>query len=188
MSTLEAVRSARSLPVAAPVKLSHVVFRTNRLAEMKAWYQEVIQAKVVHSSDQIAFLSYDDEHHRVALIATESYAEKPAAMSVGFYHAAFTFASVGQLFGNYARLKPKGILPYRCINHGPTLSFYYNDPDGNNIELQVDAFPDLESCTAFMQGPLFAANPIGIPVDPDDLVRRYLAGESEAELLKRADR
>ena len=58
---------------------------------MLRWYETVLQAKVVHADPKIAFLTYDDEHHRVALVAMDKYAEKPAAMSVGFYHAAFTY-------------------------------------------------------------------------------------------------
>ena len=42
------------------------------------------------------------------------------------------------------RLKAAGILPYWCINHGPTTSLYYKDPDGNVIELftQIDRMSD----------------------------------------------
>lgn len=34
-----------------------------------------------------------------------------------------------------------------------------------------------------MRSPVFAANPIGIPVDFDDLVARYEDGESEESIL-----
>ena len=48
--------------------------------------------------------------------------------------------SVDDLIENYAQLKEKGILPYWCIHHGVTMSMYYADPDGNQMELQVDSF------------------------------------------------
>ena len=40
----------------------------------------------------------------------------------------------------YKRLKQQDIVPWWCINHGPTTSMYYRDPDNNQIELQVDIF------------------------------------------------
>jgi hypothetical protein len=32
------------------------------------------------------------------------------------------------------------IRPFYSINHGPTTSLYYTDPDGNRVELLVDNF------------------------------------------------
>jgi len=36
----------------------------------------------------------------------------------------------------------------------------------------------MNEADAFMAGPLFAANPIGIDVDFDNLINRYRSGES----------
>ena len=99
---------------------------------------------------------------------------------------AFTFESAANLLDNYERLKSVGITPYWPVHHGFTLSMYCQDPDGNRHEFQV------ESCGAdeameFMRGDLFAANPIGVSYDPDELLARYRAGVSEIELLKRPD-
>jgi catechol-2,3-dioxygenase len=35
-------------------------------------------------------------------------------------------------------LKGAGITPFVSVNHGLTTSFYYRDPDGNGVELQID--------------------------------------------------
>ena len=85
---------------------------------------------------------------------------------------------------NYERMKLAGVnyRPYWCINHGMTLSFYYSDPDGNQSECQVDAFHNAEEANAFMSGPLFKRNPIGVEVDPDELLARFRAGEPERSL------
>ena len=48
-----------------------------------------------------------------------------------------------------------------------TLSYYYADPDGNDVELQVDCFGDWQAVRrvdADLRG--FKANPIGQFVDP----------------------
>lgn len=173
--------------MAQPIKLAHVVFRTNRLEEMVAWYQSVLGARIVYRAEWIVFLTYDDEHHRIALIGGSQFLEKPAGQQVGFAHVAFTYASLNDLFGTYQRLKKVGITPGRAINHGPTTSFYYRDPDGNEVELQVDRFTDMKDAAAWMQGPAFASNPIGITFDAEQMIARLQSGESEASLLRRPD-
>jgi len=53
-----------------PQKLAHVVIRTSRFAEMLDWYRTVFHAKTSFENPVIAFLTYDDEHHRIALLNT----------------------------------------------------------------------------------------------------------------------
>ena len=170
-----------------PPRLAHCVFRTNQLPQMVDWYCRVLGARINFASDKIAFLTNDEEHHRIALVATEPYAPRAQGVVVGFYHAAFAHASLGDLLDSYGALGEQGIRPYRCINHGPTLSFYYRDPDGNEIEMQVDTFADAASTNAWMQSEAFARNPIGVLVVPEELIARRTAGEPDASLLRRAD-
>ena len=80
---------------------------------------------------------------------------------IGVDHVAYTYASLNDLLENYAQLKAHGITPYWCIHHGFTVSMYYADPDGNQMEFQVDSYGSIEEANAFMGGPHFAANPIG---------------------------
>ncbi|MDI9332656.1 MAG: hypothetical protein QM527_15440 [Alphaproteobacteria bacterium] len=51
-----------------PKTFAHVVFRTYHFDEMLAWYAKVFDAKVQYQNPVIAFVTYDEEHHRVALI------------------------------------------------------------------------------------------------------------------------
>jgi hypothetical protein len=67
-----------------------------------------------------------------------------------------------------------------------TLSFYYPDPDGNSVELQVDHFGDWAQSTAFMHGERFAQDPIGTYVDPDQLIAAWRGGAAPEELHRRA--
>ena len=92
---------------------------------------------------------------------------------------------MGELLGNYERLAARGIRPFRSINHGPTTSMYYVDPDGNRVELQIDNFATAEEGQAWMLSPAFDRNPIGVEFEPDDLVRRFHAGVPVAELVIR---
>jgi catechol-2,3-dioxygenase len=167
-----------------PIRLAHIVRRTSRLEEMVDWYRTVLGAEVVHAGAMLAFLTYDDEHHRIA-IARIPGLEEPPPLAAGTDHVAFTYADLGDLLYTYERLKSAGIEPYWAINHGPTTSLYYKDPDGNKIELQVDNFPTAEEANRWMRSGDFAANPIGVVFDPDDLLARYRAGEPLGRLAAR---
>jgi hypothetical protein len=138
----------------------------------------------VHSDGILAFLSYDDEHHRIAIAGLPGLEDAPM-MSAGTDHIAFAHRDLGDLLQTYERLAGEGIEPYWAINHGPTTSLYYKDPDGNKVELQVDNFATAEACNAWMRGGEFAQNPIGVTFDPRELVARYRAGEPLERLCAR---
>ena len=55
----------------------------------------------------------------------------------GVDHFQMQFASIDHLFGRCEALAAHGIVPTRSANHGPSISFYYRDPDGNRVELSV---------------------------------------------------
>ena len=167
----------------APAKLAHVVRRTSRLEEMIAWYETVLAAHVVHRDDMLAFLTYDDEHHRIAIARIPGIEDGPA-MAAGTDHIAFTYADLGDLLNTWARLKAEGIEPYWCLNHGPTTSMYYKDPDGSKVELQIDNF-DTDETNRWMTSGEFAQNPIGIIFEPEELLARYRSGEALETLLRR---
>lgn len=171
----------------SPRRLAHIALRTNQLAALIDWYGKVLGTRVAHASDKVAFLTYDEEHHRIALIALQDYPPRDETVRVGPYHTAFAYDSLADLLGNFVRLRDLGILPYRSINHGPTVSLYYADPDGNQIELQVDSFPDAEATNAWMSSEAFRRNPIGIDFDPDEMLARLRAGTPETVLMRRPD-
>ena len=167
--------SATDAPI-RPAKLAHLVLRTAQFDEIVDWWSTVLHLEVRHGSPFVAFLTYDDEHHRLAILNDPNLRPNDRG-TAGFEHVAFTYDSLDDLLATYVRLKEAGITPIAPINHGMTLSLYYADPDGNQCELQVDTMSVAEA-EAFMASPVFEANPIGVPYDPDDLVARRAAGES----------
>lgn len=177
------------MSVIRPEKFVHVVYRTRRFEAMLAWYASVFGAQVRHQNPALAFLSYDDEHHRFAFInlavVQPGGSEVDRSGAIGVDHLAYTYGSLTALFENYENLRAQGIKPYWCIHHGITVSMYYADPDGNQMELQVDCFPSAEQANAFMEGPNFALNPIGVEFDPEEWLERLRSGESPANLLPR---
>lgn len=145
-----------------------------------ARYLHLFQAHVVFRDDVLTFITYDDEHHRLAFFNMPDIPPKGEDIA-GVHHVAYSFRTVGELLQNYVRLKTVGILPYWCINHGPTTSLYFRDPEGNDIEFRADNGDDPG---AFFHSEDFAQNPIGVEFDPDELVKLWQAGATDAELCK----
>lgn len=177
-----------------PTKLAHVVFQTNRMREMRDWYCAVLGGRVIYENEHLCFVTYDDEHHRVAFVdfgpltpreeGAGQLQVRPADRP-GLHHVAFTFGSMGDLLDNYLRLKGRGTRPFFCVNHGPTTSMYYTDPDSNRVELQIDNFGTAEEGQAWMKTPAFDRNPIGVEYEPDELVAKFRSGVPVAELVAR---
>jgi catechol-2,3-dioxygenase len=167
----------------SPDALCHIVFYTRQFERMVAWYCEVLGAYPVMRNERIAFLTYDKEHHRIAIVRKDDLTDRPRN-SVGFAHAAFGFNRLPDLVSTYSRLKQRGIHPVWEINHGVTTSLYYEDPDCNRIELQVDNFPTIEALNAWFATGAFERNPIGVDIRFDDLVDRLHRGEPAERLLQ----
>ncbi|WP_433623602.1 VOC family protein [Nocardia sp. CA-120079] len=176
---------------AAPDLLAHWVVKTARAKEMIAWYSTVFGAHVVHEDSQIAFLTWDDESHRLALVKVPRVLRYLFPLAhlrrkiYGVDHLALTFTPLERLLTNYERLKALGITPVWSINHGPTTSLYYEDPDGVRLELQTENFATAAETADYLHSTAFAANPIGVEFDPDYLLERLRRGDDPACLLER---
>ena len=171
---------------ATPVLFAHFVLRSSKIQPMIDWYSMVLNMHVVQRTDYICFLTYDDEHHRLGIVNLAGL-KAPDAGTSGLAHVAYTFADIGALLSTWRRVKALGVAPARCIHHGPTVSIYYRDPDGNGVELQVDRYATKEATAAYFQTPEFIKNPIGVAFDPEALVRAYESGAAEDDLLAMPD-
>src|SRR5246127_2609798 len=158
----------------------HFNLKTTRLQELIDWYATVVGAEVVFQDATGAWLTNDAANHRIALLCFPGFVDDPDRETrTGMHHSAFEYASFADLNASYLRLRDAGIEPDICIDHGMTLSYYYKDPDGNYVELQVDVFGDWGGSKAWMHtSPEFAANPIGVFFDPAEIAAQSSAGES----------
>ncbi len=170
----------------ATPKFAHVVLQTSRRAEMVDWYCALLDAHVVFQNDALSFVTFDEEHHRIAFLAPPVQLEPRSPMAAGMHHVAYTFADLGELLDRYAALKRRDIVPHVPIQHGVTTSLYYRDPDGNFVELQVDNFATPDEATAYMTGPEYAADPVGVGFDPDRMLDAHRSGTPADELRSRA--
>jgi 2-polyprenyl-6-methoxyphenol hydroxylase-like FAD-dependent oxidoreductase/catechol 2,3-dioxygenase-like lactoylglutathione lyase family enzyme len=183
-------RGADPMSETQPIRPSfhHVNLKTTRLQEMIDFYGTLVGAEVIHQDAVGAWLSNDDANHRIALLAFPNFADDPEKDTrTGMHHSAFEYASFEDLNASYLRLKEAGITPALCLDHGMTLSYYYADPDGNNIEMQVDCFGEWARSKEWMRSSdEFKANPIGHFVDPERIAADHADGVAFADIHAKA--
>ena len=169
-----------------PSKLAHLVIRTPKFRASCDWWAKVLDAAPSYENEQLSFMTYDDEHHRIGIINMPDL--KPQDMgNAGAEHIAFTYDDFGALLATYRRLKRDGIEPFWCINHGPTISMYYRDPDLTKVELQYDVFQTPEGVKAFFDSGAYERNFMGIIVDPEQMIAEYEAGRPIDEIVARPE-
>ncbi|KAI1808013.1 Glyoxalase/Bleomycin resistance protein/Dihydroxybiphenyl dioxygenase [Daldinia bambusicola] len=183
----------------SPEALCHFVLRTtaDNFDRMVDFYLTMLGARVSHQSHRLCFMTYDYEHHRIAIMkdptavprssssSSSSSSKEGGAPQVGLHHVAFGFKTLRDLVTSYEEKKAAGILPVWSVNHGMSTSMYYEDPDGNQLEFQVDNFDTVPEAVAFMASPEFAENPIGANFDPEVFVQRVKSGEDEKSIKAR---
>jgi catechol-2,3-dioxygenase len=165
-------------------RLAHIVLQTGQLPVLKDWYLRVLDAHVVFENDMLCFMTFDEEHHRLALVQLPQPAPR-TSMTVGLAHSAYTFESLDSLLAKYATLKEVDIQPHVPVQHGPTTSLYYRDPDGNMVELQIDNMPPDEA-TQYLRGEEYSSDPLGPSFDPDAMLAALHDGIPESELTTRS--
>jgi len=179
--------------------MHHFGLKTTNLDAMVDWYAKVLGMEENHRSPsraqasnesgwRTAWVSNDQANHRIAIMALPALADDvQRSRHKGLHHIAFEFPTLDDLLATFRRLKLSGIEPVRAADHGATISFYYEDPDGNSIELLVDNFGDGRMSSEFMRmSAEFASNPMGADVDPEQIFAARAAGTSVAEIHERA--
>jgi catechol-2,3-dioxygenase len=182
------IQSDHSSGNLSPQALCHIVLRTtpDHYEHMINFYLNILGGTITHKTHRLCFMTYDHEHHRVAFVVDPTAGMKvPGHPQVGLHHVAFGFARLIDLVVSYEGKKAQGIQPDWCVNHGMSTSMYYRDPDGNELEFQVDNFDTVQEAIDFMSSPAFEQNPVGVDFDPEDLVRRVRSGENDVTIKAR---
>lgn len=135
-------------------KVGHIVLRVRDLAGSLAFYEGVLGLREVARRDfgdgPMAFLSTGNSHHDVALVQVGDSAPRGAAL----HHFALKVGdSLSDLAEARAALEAKGVAVHMVLDHRVSQGLYISDPDGNLIEMYVDAPEQL-----WRQDPTLVAN------------------------------
>ena len=167
--------------------VSHFALRVRDLPTAVEWYQNFLNAKIQCDLGFCAFMTFDDEHHRMVIFSDEDTVEKDPN-AAGVEHVALGLPDFNSLADEYERLKALDITPGLQINHGFTTSLYYFDPEGNQVELSVDNFETKDECAAWMKTDKMRAamEPpnFGDVFDAEVMVRLVRSGASKSELAR----
>lgn len=128
-----------SEPAMPPLSFSHVGFFVFDLARMEAFYTRLLGFQVtdrgVARGRDLVFLSRDPrEHHQIVLVAGRTAAETTVNQ------ISFRLPSLEALQEMAARVRAEPeASDIMGTDHGNSWSCYFRDPEGNRIELFVDA-------------------------------------------------
>jgi catechol 2,3-dioxygenase-like lactoylglutathione lyase family enzyme len=102
----------------------------------------------------------------------------------GVLHMAWSYSSLAEILYVYRQAKQNGIEVQSILNTGILIQFYYDDPDGNQIELEIDNY-DTSAETQHVQ----RNNGMRVPIpkewiyDGDKMVAMLEAGVPDSDIF-----
>jgi catechol 2,3-dioxygenase len=177
-------------------KLQHYGLTTANLDAMIDWYRKVLGMTVNYRSavpaegphrspfSAIAFASNDELHHRISFFEVPGLSLDPEkSRHARVQHVAFEYETLDDLLGTYVRLKNLGILPVWAADQAFQTAFYYQDPDQNILEFNVDNFEDVWTATEQLKT---LPSRMLVYVDPEKMIAARRADASPWEVHERA--
>ena len=142
-------------------RVGHVHLKVSDLDRSVAFYRDVLGFEVQQMyGSRAAFLSAGGYHHHIGLNTWESAGSGPAPRRApGLYHAAFVYPDRHALGVAVAQVVASGVKIVGAADHGVSQAVYFDDPDGNGVELYwdrpEDAWPrDAEGRLKMVNDPL----------------------------------
>ena len=173
-------------------KLQHCGLTTGNLDVMLDWYRKVLGI-VVHARvnapagspfKTVAFATNDEVNHRLSFFETPGLpSDSDRDRHARVQHIAFEYRSLDDLLGTYLRLKKLGIPLLWAADQFIQTAMYYQDPEGNIVELNVNNFDDDWAVTEQLQN---LPAQLHVNIDLDKMIAARKAGAAPWELHERA--
>ena len=122
-------------------RVGHLVLRVKDMERSKRFFQEVLGFPIVAQNERgMVFFStdVDDKHHMLALMPGKEGAPMPHPEQIGMQHVSFELGSFAELQEAYRRFREQDVKICYTVFHGISKSVYFNDPDGNMLEVYVN--------------------------------------------------
>lgn len=158
-------------------RITHIGLNVGDLSRSVAFYRDALGMKVMKSADgRFATVSFGYQHHDLALIPARDGQCRPPG--VGMNHFAVAVRDYAELVQFTGRLMEAGVRIDRAVDHRTGVGVYFQDPDGNNLELWCENFESMERAIAFgsEMSEEFEENHIGYPLDVQQLYLDYQRG------------
>ncbi|RPI47449.1 MAG: glyoxalase [Betaproteobacteria bacterium] len=126
-------------------RVGHLVLRVKDIERSRRFFEDILGFPVVAQNERgMVFFSTDvaDNHHMLALVPAKQGATMPGSEAVGMHHVSFELGSFAELQEAYRRFKENGVTICETVFHGISKSVYFNDPDGNTLEVYCNVPPD----------------------------------------------
>ena len=120
--------------------IGHVHLRVADLDRAIRFYREALGFDLTQRyGPSAAFLSAGGYHHHIGLNTWESLGgERPPAGSTGLYHLAILYPDRQSLARALKQVLDYGVQLHGASDHGVSEAIYFEDPDGNGIEIYRD--------------------------------------------------
>ena len=128
------------------VELGHVVFYVKDLEKSLGFYRDLVGFKEVGRifDNKAAALTSGRTHHELLLIEVGDAPGPPPGPRRGLYHIGIKIGdSLDELREAKQELETAGVAIEGASDHTVSQSLYLRDPDGNEVELFVDADPEI---------------------------------------------
>ena len=124
----------------AGMRIGHVHLKVSDLDRSIDFYQRVLGLKLMQRyGPSAAFLSAGGYHHHLGLNTWDSKGAGPAPRGYpGLFHTAFLFPDRKTLGEAMARAIEAGVEISGAADHGVSEAVYFDDPDGNGVEIYRD--------------------------------------------------
>ncbi len=122
--------------------LGHAVFYVKELERSLAFYRDLLGFREVGRifDGKAAALTSGRTHHELLLIEVGEAPAPPVGRRLGLYHIGIKIGdSLKELRAAKQELERAGIRISGMSDHTVSQSLYLHDPDGNDVELYVDA-------------------------------------------------
>ena len=126
--------------------LGHVVFYVKNLERSLAFYRDLLGFREIGKAfgGAAAALTSGRTHHEFLLIEVGDAPGPPTGRRIGLYHIGIKIGdSLDELRAAKKELQAAGVTITGMSDHTVSQSLYLLDPDGNEVELYVDADPSV---------------------------------------------